>query len=74
MAGDSSLPVPVVNLDASPVFTLNRYMSDPPPPVPSRVFRSELNASTRLPEMEGCRSLAEFRVRLARLEPSGCIA
>ena len=70
MAGNSSFPDSVVSLDTSPVSNRNRYMSRPPPSIPSRVFRSELNASTRLLEREGCRSLAEFRVRFAWLEPS----
>ena len=73
MAGDSSLPESVVNLETCPVSSLRRYTSKPPFSIPSRVFRSEVNASTRLLDREGSPSWAAFRVRFVRLEPSGCI-
>ena len=73
IAGDSSLPDSVVILETCPFSSLRRYMSEPKLSVTSRLFRSELNASTRLPEREGCLSLAAFRVRFVRLEPFGCM-
>ena len=73
IAGASSLPDSVVNLDTSLFSSLKRYISEPTLSVPSRVLRSELNASTRLPEREGCRSLEAFRVRFVRLEPFACM-